>query len=338
MSKNSDYVFCRDPDSRTGPKVRVTHEEFSRIGDCIQTVRRVCRVEELFHMVMTALGEFNAIIFRRADENRFSADSDLENDFFRIKVNLSLASFFTLVDTYKEYVCPYSVPGEFSIDKDLFKDERFRVCRALRNYIQHAGNFSITIKGLGRLCAKDERVSSIRVYADLEVALRDTQRLKEDTVNTLKDQVVICKDIDLYDVANNVIDVLTKVHQMVRQSKEYASAYETASEYLVGFEKKLTGFHWYWHETENGVHIASTPYFYNRQIALIAYLNNRYSCSAESKGHYITTASEDLMARMAEADKDIEDIRDRKGVIANCPNCKCDIVSSKYQKQFSLHK
>lgn len=338
MTKGKDYIFCRDPDSRTGPKVRITQEEFSRIEDCIQVVRRVCRVEELFHMVMSALGEFNAIVFRRADENRFSADSDLENDFFRIKVNQSIASFFTLVDTYKEYVCPYEVIGDFSVDKDLFKDDRFKVCRALRNYIQHAGNFSITIRGMGRMCAQGERVSSIRVYADLEVALRDELRLSKDTAKTLKSQFAHGKEIDLCDVVNNVVDVLARVHQMVRQSKEYVPAYKTAAAYLMGIEKKLRGFHWYWHETEKGVRIASTPYFYNRQIALIDYLSNRYSCRTESSGLYITTASEISMSRMAEADRDIEEVRARKGVVARCPNCKCDIVSSKYQKPFSLRK
>ena len=327
-----NYVFCVNPEeSRLGPKMIVSEEDFSRIDGAVKVVNMICRVEELFHMLMVALSNFNNAVFARADQNRFDVDSDLENDFFRMSINGLAATFFTLLDTYQEYVSPLKSQSPFAIDRKKFSDGCFDTCKALRNYIQHAGNFSVTIRGTGRLCALGESVSSVRVYANLKAALLDKDKLLKWTVDVLESKLREGPEIDLFEAINNVVDVVTGIHVEVRKSELYADRYSTESDFLSALEDRLKGFVWYYHDTESGVKIASKPYLYNRQISLIKYLNHRYPCNKTGRGHYITTVPESSMTRMAEADRDIQEFRNKKGVLEICGH---KYVFEKYQKPF----
>lgn len=132
-----NYVFYKEHDGKVIATETVSEEDFNRVDEAAQYVMRIYRVEEIFHMIMSALLDFNRLIFQRADQGRIAEDDVLDNELFRIRINQCAATFLTSLDMYQEYLHSNGGQSPFSISADKFRDDRFGVCKAVRNYIQH---------------------------------------------------------------------------------------------------------------------------------------------------------------------------------------------------------
>ena len=75
-----NYVFYKEHDGKVIATETVSEEDFNRVDEAAQYVMRIYRVEEIFHMIMSALLEFNRLIFQRADQGRIAEDDILDNE------------------------------------------------------------------------------------------------------------------------------------------------------------------------------------------------------------------------------------------------------------------
>ena len=82
-----NYVFYKEHDGKVIATETVPEEDIKRVAVAAQDVMRVYRVEEIFHMIMSALLEFNSEVFKRADLGRIADDNVVETEMLRIRIN-----------------------------------------------------------------------------------------------------------------------------------------------------------------------------------------------------------------------------------------------------------
>jgi hypothetical protein len=306
-----NYIFYKAKDGKVIATETVPEEDIKRVDNAAQDVMRVYRVEEIFHMIMSALLEFNSEIFQRADLGRIAEDNVVENELLRIRINQCAATFLTALDMYHEYLKPAKAPPPFSIPFDKFKDSRFAVCKAVRNYIQHVSTVGVNISWGGSLCACGEKLCSFSVSADAVEMRRNINKMHESSRKSLNEFIDGKTEINLYEIFNGVVDVLFDIQKVVRESNEYAVEYKDSDLFLSQLHERLRkkGFFRYRYECDEEVVCrGEVPYFYDRQRKAIDYLQRRYRCDDNfSKGSfYATTAPRSMINRMAEADRIVE--------------------------------
>ena len=101
-----NYVFYKECDGKVVATEIVSEEDIKRVEVAALDVMRVYRVEEIFHMIMSALLEFNSEVFKRADFGRIAEDNVVETELLRIRINQCAAAFLTSLDMYREYLKP----------------------------------------------------------------------------------------------------------------------------------------------------------------------------------------------------------------------------------------
>ena len=328
-----NYVFYKEHDGKVITTETVPEEDINRVAVAAQDVTRVYRVEEIFHMIMSALLEFNSEIFQRADLGRIAVDNVVENELLRIRINQCAATFLTSLDMYHEYLQPDKAPPPFSISADKFKDNRFVVCKAVRNYIQHVSTIGINIRWGGSLCACGEKLCSFSVSADAAEMRRNIGKMRASSRKSLNDFIDGKMEINLYEIFNGVVDVLFDIQKDVRASKEYAVEYKNSSLFLEQLRGRLTqqGFIWYRYEGDGENECRGrVPYFYERQREMISFLSQRYIGRQTVNKYYATTAPQEMIHRMAEADRIIATYVKNNGVVAEIDKGASKITSSQF--------
>ena len=316
-----NYVFYKEKDGKVIATETVSEEDFNRVDEAAQYVTRIYRVEEIFHMIMSALLEFNSLVFQRADQGRIAEDDVLDNELFRIRINQCAATFLTSLDMYQEYLHPTEATPPFSISVDKFNDDRFEVCKAVRNYIQHVSTVGINISWGGNTCACGEKMCSFSVSADADEMQKNKDKLRKSTWKSLSKYIDGKSELNLFEIFNGVVDVLFAIQKEVRASTEYAVEYQKSAQFLSEMQSKLLeqGFWLYRFEGDDELECRGTiPYFYDRQRKGIEYLRQRYRVGGNSSINrfYATTAPQKMIDRMTEADRIVEQYVKANGVIA----------------------
>ena len=332
-----NYVFYKEHEGKVIATETVPEEDIKRVAVAAQDVMRVYRVEEIFHMIMSALLEFNSEVFKRADLGRIAQDNVVETEMLRIRINQCAAMFLTSLDMYHEYLQPSKdkISPPFSISADKFKDSRFEVCKAVRNYIQHVSTIGINISWGGDTCACGEKLCSFSVSADTIEMKRHIDKLHKGSSASLNKFVDGKEELNLYEMFNGVVDVLFDIQKEVRASNEYAIEYKNSSDFLSELQGRLLERDlWrYRFETDNELECRGTiPYFYDRQRAAIEHLQKRYRCTACSSKNrfYATTAPQGMIDRMAEADRIVARYVKANGVVAEFDKGASTITSSQF--------
>lgn len=328
-----NYVFYKERNGKVVATEIVPEEDIKRVAVASQSVMRVYRVEEIFHMVMSALLEFNSELFQRADIGRIAEDNVVENELLRIRINQCAATFLTALDMYHEYLKPTKAPPPFSISVDKFEDRRFAICKAVRNYIQHISTVGINIKWGGSLCACGEKLCSFSVSADALEMGRNIGKMREPSQKSLSMFIEGRTEINLYEIFNSVVDVLFDIQKAVRSSKEYAVEYKDSTMFLEKLHKRLRakGLFWYRYEGDDEVVCrGEAPYLYERQREMISFLSQRYRGRQSVNKYYATTAPHEMIHRMAEADRIVERYVKDNGVVAELDKGARKITSSKF--------
>ena len=326
-------VFYKERDSKIVATEIVPEEDIKRVAVAAGDVIRVCRVEEIFHMIMSALQEFNTEIFRKADQERLAQVDTVENELFRVHVNQCAATFLTAIDMYQEYLCPESGNNPFSISLDRFNDDRFEVCKAIRNYIQHASTIAINISWGGDTFSCGERLCSFSVSADTEDMKKNKGKMRKGSWESLNRFIEGKRDLNLYEMFNGVVDVLFSIHKDVRASKEYAGEYKSSALFLAQLHERLIqqGFLWYRYEDDDKNKCRGrVPYLYHRQREMISYLSRRYTGMQATAKFYATTAPQDMIHRIAEADRIVGRYVKDNGVVAEFDKGVRKITSSQF--------
>ncbi len=320
-----NYVFYKEKDGKVIESETITESAIKRVAEAAQDVMRIYRVEEIFHMVMMALFAFNREVSQESDRKRIVHGGVIENELFRIRINQCAASFLTALEMYQYYLSPDDGCPPFTVDAKVLKDDRFDVCKALRNYIQHVSTVGVNISWGSDACACGEKLSSLSVAADAEEMKTNKNKMR--TWNKLERYVKGKKELDLYETFNGVVDVLFAMHQKVRMSKEYSVRYEASAKFLSEMQARLLarGLSAYRYEDDDETECRGTvPYFYDRQRMAIDYFRECYRCGElSSKGSfYSTTAPQNLVSRMATADRIIERYVRANGVVSKIGNDK----------------
>ena len=328
-----NYVFYKECDGKVVATETVPEEDIKQVTVAAQDVMRVYRVEEIFHMMMSALLEFNSEVFKRADLGRIAEDNVVETELLRIRINQCAATFLTALDMYHEYLKPAKAPPPFSISLDKFKDSRFAVCKAVRNYIQHVSTVGVNIGWGGSLCACEETLCSFSVSADTIEMSKNMDKLNKASSVSLNKFVDGKEELNLYEMFNGVVDVLFDIQKEVRASNEYAIEYKNSADFLSELQDRLLerDLWMYRFETDNELECRGTiPYFYDRQRVAIEHLQKRYrstDCSSKNRS-YATTAPQGMIDRMAEADRIVERYVKGNGVVAEFDKGTRKIISS----------
>ena len=328
-----NYIFYKEQDGKVVATEIVPEEDIKRVADAAQDVRRVYRVEEIFHMIMSALLEFNSEIFQAADLSRIAVDNVVENELLRIRINQCVATFLTTLDLYHEYMYLDKGHLRFSISADKFNDNRFTICKAVRNYIQHIATIGINIKWGGSLCACGEKLCSFSVSADASEIRRNMDKLHEPSRNALNEFIERKTEINLYEIFNGVVDVLFDIQKDVRASKEYAVEYKDSAMFLEELHERLRakGLFWYRYEGDDeAVCRGETPYFYERQREMISFLSQRYIGRQTVDKYYAATAPLEMIHRMAEADRIVATYVKNNGVVAEFDKGASRITDSRF--------
>lgn len=330
-----NVVFYKEENGKVVATETVSKEDMERVDSAAKDVMRVYRVEEIFHMIMSALLEFNNLVFQRADQLRLAKDEILDHELFRIRINQCAATFLTTLDMYQSYLCKSKenpIPP-FSINEDRFVDDRFGICKAVRNYIQHVSTIDI-ISSWGRCrCARNEEICVISVVAGVDEMKRNKDKMRKSTWMSLSKFIDGKKELDLFKTFNSVVDVLFAIQNEVRTSHEYAVEYENSLKFLSDMHAKLRekGFFLYRFDSDDELECrGQLPNLFDVQCKMIDYLRQRYKVEDESsKGNfYATTAPKDMVSRMAEADRIVERDVKSNGVVAVFGKHK--IISSRY--------
>ena len=330
-----NYVFYKEKDGKVIATETVSEDDLNRVDEAAQYVMRIYRVEEIFHMIMSSLLEFNRLIFQRADQGRIAKDDVLDNELFRIRINQCAATFLTSLDMYQEYLHPNGVPSPFSISTDKFSDNRFEVCKAVRNYIQHISTVGINIRWGGSACACGEKMCSFSVSADADEMKKNKGKLRKSTWKSLSKYIDGKSELNLFEIFNGVVDVLFAIQKEVRASTEYAVKYQNHAQFLSKMYAKLIArdFWLFRLEGDNECECRGhTPYFYDRQLKAIDYLRRRYRCdgNCSANGFYATTAPQNMVNRMAEADRIVERYVKDNGVVAELDSGNRKVISSQF--------
>ena len=330
-----NYVFYKESDGKVVATETVPEEDIKRVAVAAQDVIRVYRVEEIFHMIMSALLEFNSEVFKRADLGRVAADNVVETELLRIRINQCAATFLTSLDMYREYLKPSKeeIPPPFSISVDKFKDSRFVVCKAVRNYIQHVSTVGVNISWGGSSCACGENLCSFSVSADALEMGRNIGKMREPSQKSLNMFIEGKTEINLYEIFNSVVDVLFDIQKDVRASKEYAVEYNDSAMFLEQLHVRLRekGLFWYRYEGDDEVVCrGEMPYLYERQREMISFLNQRYRGRQSVNKYYATTAPQEMIHRMAEADRIVERYVKDNGVVAEFDKGTRKIICSQF--------
>ena len=328
-----NYVFYKECDGKVVATEIVSEEDIKRVEVAALDVMRVYRVEEIFHMIMSALLEFNNEVFKRADIGRIAGDNVVETEMLRIHINQCAATFLTALDMYHEYLQPDKGIPPFSISADRFKDGRFAVCKAVRNYIQHVSTVGINISWGWSYCACGEKLCSFSVSADASDMRRNIDKLHDSSKKSLSEFIEGKTEINLYEIFNGVVDVLFDIQKDVRASREYASEYENSALFLARLHDRLwpKGFFRYRYEGDDEVVCRGhVPYLYERQREMISFLSQRYSGGQTINKYYATTAPQEMVNRMAEADKIVAEYVKDNGVMAKFDKGARKVISSRF--------
>ena len=161
--------------------------------------------------------------------------------------------------------------------------------------------------------------------ADASEIRKNKDKLHKSSWASLNKFIDEKKELNLFEMFNSVVDVLFAIHKEIRASLEYAVQYKDSAQFLSKMHDRLLGrgFFWYRFDGDNELECrGQIPYFYDRQLKAIDYLQRRYRCNDKSsKGSfYATTAPQNMVNRMAEADRIVERYVKSNGVVAEFDN------------------
>ena len=240
------------------------------------------------------------------------------------------------LDMYHEYLEPAKAPTPFSIPLDKFKDRRFAVCKAVRNYIQHVSTVGVNIRWGGNLCACGEKLCSFSASADALEMGRNIGKMREPSQKSLNMFIEGKTEINLYEIFNSVVDVLFDIQKDVRASKEYAVQYKNSAMFLEQLHERLLqqGFVFYRYEDDDENECrGQVPYLYERQREMISFLSQRYVGRQTVDKYYATTAPQEMIHRMAEADRIVGQYVKDNGVVAEFDKGARTITSSLFTSE-----
>lgn len=333
--KHSSYVFFKERDGKDVDRKVMKAFDFERIEGDIDLVSSVSRCEELYHMIVTALLEFNVLPIKRVELCRYADFDELNSDLYRIECNRCAASFLTILKMYREYVSPEEKGARslFGVSKRLFEKKEFRFCNGLRNFIQHVDCFPITLSNDGRYLACREMLRTSHVTIPVENLLKKCFRATKGTRADLELLASEMKEVDLSQIFQMVMDLVDEVHRVVRSSSRASDEFESAKIRLKSIEAEYLakGFWMYRYDGDDKYQCRGTmPYLASRQLRRVAYFRKIYKCKGGNAKVYTTSLPSDLIKRLAVADEDVEGYVRNNGVVASFEREKRIVTSTKY--------
>lgn len=319
----------------------MSREDFTRIPVAVKIANNVFRVEELYHMLILALVEFNDLTSREADLSRYSTREEFDFGIFRIDCNRRAANFLTVLKMYQEYVAP-GEKGErslFGVGTQIFQKEAFKTCNVLRNYIQHVASFPVTITWSSFMLACNEELKSVHVAIPVEELLKNTSNIKAATLQELQDIANGLSVIDVTEAFLSAMDFIDAIHCTIRAGEYCSNQYQRERDFLLRIDNEYpkSGL-WCWRDaTKDSSHCDGTvPYLAQKQIHMIDYFRRKYKCDGCHAKCFITSMPTDLVKRLAEADKDVAGFVNKGGMVVESPSTGHKIFSSRFNSKERL--
>lgn len=306
------YVFYSSSDAPNRNELFVSTEEYDRIPVSKKNLFRLCHVEELFLMLTNALVDFNGALFRQGSKYMVGGSCDnLESSMNRVEVNQKAANYLTALEMYLEFVRPTNDDAEryFEINFSLCDDERILDAKCIRNYMQHVGCAPLTMGYSEWLCGDAIALTAMRSEIELDGIDLEDGRLHKGTVNALSDMRKLKgKNLDSYELLNRAYDAIKIVHCAVRASCFYRKVFQDDMMFLKRFidahrSKRLFLVRRADDPDRDGC-IGSIPFFGDRQVEFVEYMNKAYSCAPERTSGYFTNAPTAFVNRVTKWDRD----------------------------------
>ena len=174
---------------------------------------------------------------------------------------------------------------------------------------------------------------SFSVSADTIEMKRHIDKLHKGSSASLNKFVDGKEELNLYEMFNGVVDVLFDIQKDVRASTEYVIEYKNSDLFLAQLHERLIqqGFFWYRYEGDDENECRGrVPYLYERQREMISFLNRRYPGTQTTDRFYATTAPQDMIDRMAEADRIVARYVKANGVVAEFDNGVRKLTSAQF--------
>lgn len=329
------YVFYRHNRQKELGQKPMSAQVFNSIADNVRIVCEVSRCEELYHMLITALLEFNALPLKESEYCRYANREELHTSFYRIECNRRAANFLTVLKMYREFVCPTANDerSKYGVSKRLFEKKEFRFCDALRNYIQHIDCFPITLTNNCCCLACDEKLRTSHVIIPIKELSRKFDRAKGGTKDDLLLLEKSLTEVDLTQAFQMVMDFVDEIQTSVRNGSFSRSNFESARDSLEEIEAEYLDqgyFDYRFEEDEELDCRGSMPYLAQRQLELIKHFREIYPCKGGNANTYATSMPSSIMNRLSVADKNVAEYVRNGGVIASFEREKRTITSTKY--------
>ena len=333
--KPKTYIFFKERNGKDVDRKTMSPPDFAQISKDVDLVLTVSRSEELYHMLVSALLEFDALPMKRVESCRYADYDELNSDLYRIDCNRCAANFLTVLKMYREFVSPEEkgVRSPFGVGKGLFEKKEFRFCNGLRNYIQHIDCFPITLSNGSQYLACKEELRTAHVIVPSEELLRNSARAKDGTKSDIELLAREMKSVDLSQVFQMVMDFIDDIHQRVRKSSLASKEFESAEKRLSAVELEYlgAGFWMYRYDGDDECQCRGTmPYLASKQLGRVAYFRKTYKCKGGNAKVYTTSMSSDLIKRLSTADKDVAEYVRNGGVVASFDRGKRTVTSTKY--------
>jgi len=331
---SGDYIFYKSSGDTEEKTKLMSRETFDRIGRDVAVVLEVCRVEQLYHMLVQAVMAFDGLVVRRCECMRFASGADVEDELFRTDCNQYAANFLTVLQMYRDYISPDGIESKFGVSKALYNKLPFRFCKALRNYIQHEKFFPITLSSFGGSLAMGEWLRSSLVLVPSSELLATCNQKNDEQVEVFSLLAKQAKEVDLSQMFLQAMDFIREIHLSVRACPYCGSEYEKVRNRLLGIEREYLalGMTEYRYDDDPQMECRGTiPYLAQRQIGLVDYFRRRYACNGMVANTYVSNIPQETIERAAWADKDVSGLVKAGGVVARFEKEDRTILSSKYQ-------
>ncbi len=290
-------------------EIFISKRDYDKIPQMRDIVYKLYHVEEIFLMLTNCLLDFNQTLFRLASQ--YFASRRLKNHDYsmsRVAINQAALNYLSTFNMYLEHLHPHKKKdGDFKIQHELCDDERILAAEGLRNFIQHAQCFPLTLKYPQTLCGDSVSLSSLVVLIELDsMNIENDSRIQEGTREKLIGLRTKYEKADVYEILNASYEAAREIHKTVRESEFYArqgmSAIKFLRNYIANYVEKKVFYVRYANDPDRLGCCGTIPYGGDRHIEFIDYMFRTYRCDKSTMKNYITNAPDAFVTRIAKRD------------------------------------
>ena len=289
--KDTPYAFAYNP-MNPDEEEPIGKQEFERIAPSVRHVLDVQEIEDLYDMLVKAVWKFDQVFFRHSDLARFENGSTEALHQKRQEINNASVEVFSILQMFLDYQA-----ANRNVKSDLVptlkEDLAVKKCKALRNYLQHAGTFPLVIITESMICSENVDFSSVRFTMKRDCFELD--RVEARTKKLFESVFPAGTDIDLYEIVCCGFDAVTQFVVEVRNLLFFCNEYDECAEFLKSVSdrtwKKGLLFLRFADGKKREGNNGFMPYLAEKNIERITDLRSRYRCRPVSEV-YVTNAPE----------------------------------------------